>query len=212
MAGVFNAFLAYKFIKILTTPFEEQEAFSLGVIDLEGNVINKPKSRDEKKSFTTFHKIIFNLKKILARFPGGKSKIASYAAAMALLKENKEGLRPSDINLMENLLMDYINLQEEENRKDMLTEEIANTASPAALSGYNENPWKKTFAGMRVFKVKPEAYDKFLKGKKKYSRWEPFLRREDATELRSYIKRNPTSKVVLQDEKYGTMTILHRDL
>ena len=200
------------YLKILTTPFENQEAFDLGVIDDEGTVINKPKSRDEKRSYTTFHKIIFNLKKILAKFPGGKSRIASYAAAMALLKENKEGLRPSDINTMESLLMDYINLQEEETRNNMLTEEIANTASPAALADFNDNPFKKTFAGMRVFPVKSDAYNKFLKGKKKNSHWDPFLRREDATEIRSYIKRYPTTNIVLQDEQYGTMTILHRDL
>ncbi len=212
MAGVFNAFLAYKFIKILTTPFDEQEAFDLGIIDDEGTVINKPTSRDQKKSYTTFHKIIFNLKKILAKFPGGKSRIASYAAAMALLKENNEGLRPSDINVMENLLMDYINLQEEETRNNMLTEEIVNTASPAALGNFNANPFKKTFAGMRVFPVKSDAYNKFLKGKKKYSHWDPFLRREDSTEIRAYVKRYPTNKIVLQDEQYGTMTILHRDL
>ena len=87
MAGVFNAFLAYRFIKILTTPFDEQDTFAKGIIDDEGNVLKTSrdlKSRDEKKSFTTFHKIIFNLKKILAKFPGGKSRIASYAAALAL--------------------------------------------------------------------------------------------------------------------------------
>ena len=73
-------------------------------------------------------------------------------------------------------------------------------------------PWKPKFAGMRVFKVKPDAYSKFLKGKKKNSHWEPFLRREDASDIREYIKRNPKKKIVLQDEQYGTMFILQRDL
>lgn len=215
MAGVFNAFLAYKFIKILTSDWNKQDAFDHGIIDANGKVLKKSgelRSRKEKQAFTTFHKIIFNLKRILAKFPGGSSKIATYAAAMALLKENKEGLQDSDIVLMENLLIDYINLQEEKNHDSILTEEIANTASSAALGGYNENPWKKEFAGMRVFKVKPDAYEKFLKGKKKYSRWEPFLRREDASDIREYIKRNPKKRVVLQDEQYGTMFILQRDL
>jgi|TARA_B110000037_G_scaffold219078_1_gene283443 hypothetical protein len=219
MAGVFNAFLAYRFIKILTTPFDEQDAFAKGIIDDEGNVLKTSrdlKSRDEKKSFTTFHKIIFNLKKILAKFPGGKSRIASYAAAMALLKENEENLKRSDITLMEGLLIDYINLEEENYRDSIrgihLVEEIVNTASPVALANFNADPFKPTFAGMRVFKVKPDAYTKFLKGKKKNSHWEPFLRREDSSDLRAYIKRYPTNNIVLQDEQYGTMTILHRDL
>jgi len=215
MAGVFNAFLAYKFIKILTADWKQQDAFDLGIIDDNGKVLKKSgelKSRKEKQAFTTFHKIIFNLKRILAKFPGGSSKIATYAAAMALLKENEEGLQDSDIMLMESLLIDYINLQEDKQHNSMLNEEIANTASPAALASYNENPWKNEFAGMKVFKVKPDAYDKFLQGKKKYSRWEPFLRREDAADIREYIKRNPKKRVVLQDEQYGTMVILQRDL
>ena len=138
MAGVFNAFLAYKFIKILTSDWNKQDAFDLGIIDANGKVLKKSgelRSRKEKQAFTTFHKIIFNLKRILAKFPGGSSKIATYAAAMALLKENKEGLQDSDIVLMENLLIDYINLQEEKNHNSILTEEIANTASSAALAG-----------------------------------------------------------------------------
>jgi hypothetical protein len=215
MAGVFNAFLAYKFIKILTADWDKQDAFKFGIIDANGAMLKKSgqlKSRAEKQSFTTFHKIIFNLKRILAKFPGGSSKIATYAAAMALLKENDEGLKDSDVILMESLLIDYINLQEEKNHNSILTEEIANTASPAALAGYNEAPWKPKFAGMRVFKVKPDAYNKFLKGKKKNSHWEPFLRREDASDIREYVKRNPKKKIVLQDEQYGTMFILQRDL
>jgi len=82
MAGVFNAFLAYKFIKILTSDWNKQDAFDLGIIDANGKVLKKSgelKSRKEKQAFTTFHKIIFNLKRILAKFPGGSSKIATYA-------------------------------------------------------------------------------------------------------------------------------------
>ena len=104
MASVFNAYLAYQFIKILTTPWEETEAFKNGVIDATGKQLKKTgelKTQEQKKSFTIFHKIIFNLKRILSKFPGGKSRIASYAAAMALLKENNENLREDDLELLE---------------------------------------------------------------------------------------------------------------
>ena len=219
MAGVFNAFLAYKFIKILTSDWDKQDAFKLGIIDANGEMLKKSgqlKSRAEKQSFTTFHKIIFNIKRLLGQYPGGKSKIASYAAAMALLKENKDELQDSDIMLIENILIDYINLQESKRHTAKiladLREEIANTASSASLDGYNENPFKKQFAGMRVFNVKPDAYNKLVKGKKKNSHWDTFLRREDSNDIREYIKRNPTKKLVLQDEQYGTMFILQKDL
>ena len=36
MASVFNAFLAYKFIKVITTPWKEMEAFEHGIVDENG--------------------------------------------------------------------------------------------------------------------------------------------------------------------------------
>lgn len=139
MASVFNAYLAYQFIKILTTPWEETEAFKNGVIDATGKQLKKTgelKTQEQKKSFTIFHKIIFNLKRILSKFPGGKSRIASYAAAMALLKENNENLREDDLELLENLLIDYINKQEENlYESGMLMEDIANSVGDASNLG-----------------------------------------------------------------------------
>lgn len=45
----------------------------------------------EKDSYTILHRFVFNLKRLLGLLPGGKSKFASYAAALALLlKENKD--------------------------------------------------------------------------------------------------------------------------
>ena len=35
--------VAYKFIKILTTDFEDTDAFKLGVIDKDGNILKKRK-------------------------------------------------------------------------------------------------------------------------------------------------------------------------
>ena len=41
--GAVDAFIAYKFIKILTTPWKETEAYKLGIIDENGNVLRKRK-------------------------------------------------------------------------------------------------------------------------------------------------------------------------
>jgi len=215
MASVFNAYLAYQFIKILTTPWEETEAFKNGVIDATGKQLKKTgelKTQEQKNSFTIFHKIIFNLKRILSKFPGGKSRIASYAAAMALLKENNDNLREDDLELLENLLIDYINKQEENlYESGVLMEDIANSVGDASnLGNFIQDPYK--FSGMKIFKVDPDSYSKFMKGKKKYSRWDAFIRREDAVHIRQYIKNNPKKRIVLQDEKFGSMIILQRDL
>ena len=43
----------------------------------------------EKEAYTVLDRFIFNLKRLLQKIPGGKSKFASYAAAaILLLKED----------------------------------------------------------------------------------------------------------------------------
>ena len=77
-----------RFLRLLTTPWEETGAFKAGLIDDEGNKIKKPFTEKEKSVYNTFHRLVFNVKKLINKAPGGKSKIASYAAALFLIKEN----------------------------------------------------------------------------------------------------------------------------
>tara|TARA_Y100000389_G_scaffold200206_1_gene240138 strand:- start:10080 stop:10673 length:594 start_codon:yes stop_codon:yes gene_type:complete len=85
--------IAYRVIKLLVTPFKNQEAFKTGIIDADGKVL-KPyrllKTGAEKSSYTMLHRFVFNLKRILGKVGLG-SKIGSFAVALGLLlKEDKE--------------------------------------------------------------------------------------------------------------------------
>ena len=64
----------------------------MGIIDNRGKVLKKYKDLDtskEKEAYTVLDRFIFNLKRLLQKIPGGKSKFASYAAAaILLLKED----------------------------------------------------------------------------------------------------------------------------
>ena len=90
--------LAYtlRFLRLLTTKFEDTTAFKLGLIDKEGKKLRSPETSEEKSAYNTFHRLAFNLKKLLAKVPGGSSKFASYAAALFLIKE-KLDLRDKSI-------------------------------------------------------------------------------------------------------------------
>ena len=83
----------FRFLRLLTTPFENTEAFKQGIIDKDGNrnkefTLNTMDNRDKYKEFyTPFHRLVFNIKKVMAKAPGGGSRLASYAAALYLLKE-----------------------------------------------------------------------------------------------------------------------------
>ena len=89
-----DLFVAYRFLRILTTPWEDQEAFKLGIIDKDGKLLRKRntlKTQEEKKSFTLLHRLIFNLKRILHKIPGVRTKLGTYATALFLLKQHFAG-------------------------------------------------------------------------------------------------------------------------
>ena len=87
-----DLYYSFRFGKMLTTPFEDTDAYKLGIIDENGNRIKTKKvsTSEEKSAFTTFHRLVFNVKKLLEKLPGGQSRLASYAAALFLLKEKYE--------------------------------------------------------------------------------------------------------------------------
>lgn len=96
MSNVIDLYLAYRFLKNLVVPFDQWEAFKTGVIDKDGAILVSKDKRTyaQKDSFGYFDVISMNLKKLLGKLPGGSSAIASYAAALLLLKEyNKKEVK-----------------------------------------------------------------------------------------------------------------------
>ena len=91
-----------RFLKLLVTKFEDTGAYKAGIIDADGNKIKSfsmdtMDNRDAYRShYTAFHRLVFNLKKLMAKAPGGSSVVARYGAALALIKEHGE---LSDTNL-----------------------------------------------------------------------------------------------------------------
>ena len=93
MNRLLNAFVIFQFIKYLATPFDKTEAFKLGIIDEKGNYLKKQrdlKTTDEKKASNIFTRLVWNIKKLLEKLPFGKSKLASIATALFLIKEEIE--------------------------------------------------------------------------------------------------------------------------
>ena len=110
----------FRFLRLLTTPFEETEAFKLGIIDKDGKrnkefKLNTMDNRDKYKDYyTPFHRLVFNIKKIMAKAPGGSTRLASYATALYLLKE-KFGISDKRINeALEELGIDRLDFMSEQ--------------------------------------------------------------------------------------------------
>ena len=107
MGRAIDLFVTYRFLRLLTTPFKDTDAFKLGVIDDKGNRIRKPKSTQPavelatselKNSYTILHKLVFNIKKLFGKVPGLRTKTGTYAAALFLLKDTfKEHVEDPDM-------------------------------------------------------------------------------------------------------------------
>ena len=76
MGRAIDLFVTYRFLKLLTTPFEKTDAFKYGIIDNKGNRIKKEGSdqpakvlatADMQNSYTILHKLVFNIKKIFEK-------------------------------------------------------------------------------------------------------------------------------------------------
>jgi len=116
MGRAVDLFVTYRFLKLLTTPFEKTDAFKYGIIDADGHRIKIPKSTEPavklttsqlKNSYTILHKLIFNIKKLFGKVPGLRTKVGTYAAALFLLKDTfKEHVEDPD--MFEKEFMKYL--------------------------------------------------------------------------------------------------------
>ena len=106
MGRAIDLFVTYRFLRLLTTPFEDTDAFKFGIIDEKGNRIKKKSTKPEvelatselKNSYTILHKLVFNIKKIFNKVPGLRTKVGTYAAALFLLKDTfKESVDDPDM-------------------------------------------------------------------------------------------------------------------
>jgi hypothetical protein len=148
---IVDLFLVYQFIRRLATPFNKWKAYETGVIDDKGKILVKKKDRTDaqKKSWQIFDVMIANLKKLLAKIPGGSSRLASYVAALYLIREwnhftdgtlltedlNEEDLEES-LSVFNDLYVNYIT--EETNVKALITEAAAPRWKKAGPNGEKE--------------------------------------------------------------------------
>lgn len=105
MPSALDVFVAYKFIKQLATPWTKWQAYELGLIDDKGQRLKKTKTPEEKSAYPTWKVLVRNMKRIIDKVPGGKTKFGSFAASLFLLKEEM-GIQ--DVKILEAEFMNYL--------------------------------------------------------------------------------------------------------
>ena len=184
MGRAVDLFVVYRFLKLLVTPWQKQEAYKLGIIDKDGKALKKARDlgkESEKAAFTLLHRLVFNLKRIMNKIPGVRTQLGTYATALFLLKEyyNLDNIPEGEINkfLMENKLVSFDNNISEEvmgfgsmlpmgeyKLKDQVTaddEEI--DAQPGDIvSALEDTPPSDTILGVDVFPVIHKKSNKII--------------------------------------------------
>lgn len=144
MSNAVDVIVLYSLIKSISTPFNETEAHELGLIDERGKLLKRPKTREEKKAYSAFNRVVFNIKRILQRF-GLDKKYATYAGALLLMKEENTNYSSGANVIQEQLLNEYNEMVRTDGKTfAMLRDEIANVTGTAVV-GTGDDPvhWKQ---------------------------------------------------------------------
>jgi hypothetical protein len=83
--------IAVRLLYMLVTPFDKTEAYKLGIIDANGKILRKASSLttpEEKDAYNYLSRLVFNVKRLINKLPGGESKLKNIVAAYYLVKES----------------------------------------------------------------------------------------------------------------------------
>jgi uncharacterized Zn finger protein len=179
MGRAIDLFVTYRFVKLLTTPFEKTDAYKMGIIDKDGYRTDKILYKQaEQNAYTVLHKLVFNIKRIFAKVPGLRTRLGTYAAALFLLKDTfKEEmedpkvfekefmnfLKENDIEL-DDTIVEEVSLDNGKLSKGIyiLTQDVVATGEDSddvdALVGdevevFEDKPASDTILGVDVFSV-----------------------------------------------------------
>ena len=146
MAGkVLDLFLVYQFVKRLSTPWNKTEAFKLGLINEKGVKLKSAVSSEEQKAYAYYDRLVFNLKRLLEKLPGGKTRLGSFAAALFLMKEGVNEKEYTQSELAEGLYKEMTMLDESTTKKlnELMEDAPANVTGTGVVgTGDNQATWK----------------------------------------------------------------------
>ena len=82
----FDRYYATRVMYLLLMPFTQQKAFSLGIIDKNGNKVKEPVKEEEKRYYTELHQVCFEVKKLLNKIPSSEMRLKIAAMSLQILR------------------------------------------------------------------------------------------------------------------------------
>lgn len=211
-SAIVDNLIAYRVLSMLVKPFVETEAFKLGIIDAQGKNLIPAKdftTQEQKDAYNYLTRLVFNLKKIINKLPGGESKTKNIVAAFFLLKEAYKDRR---VNVNEEDLMRLVNLQDQGLtlvEEQLIVEDffLCEDGAPANVTGAAVSTdipvIKKKPKRFGRFIVNDDIYSKFSNGKAKFRKWSSYLNLENEGEkaIYDFARKNPNGVIILHNGK-----------
>jgi site-specific DNA-adenine methylase len=85
--------IAARLLYMLVTPFDHTDAFKYGIIDAKGKLLKHAKdlrTSSERDSYSYLTRLVFNIKRLINKLPGGESNLKNLVAAYYFVKEKYE--------------------------------------------------------------------------------------------------------------------------
>jgi hypothetical protein len=134
-----DLYFVFRFLRLLTMDYKKTDAYKFKIIDGKGKALRKSadlESVKEKAAYTMLHRMVFKIRRLIEKVPGGR--FISYAAALFLLKEQKDARIWTDDGYMKSKLMEFLDTDWEANAK-LLKEEVDNMDKKSFNSFLSEN-------------------------------------------------------------------------
>lgn len=210
MGQVIDNLIAYRVLSMLVKPFPETDAYKLGIIDSNGNNLIKVRdltTTEQKAAYNYLHRLVFNLKRLINKLPGGESKLKNLVAAFFLLREAYERRATTVeehrfVDLVSILDDGYVLVEYQLVVEDFL---MLSEDAPANVTGSGVSTdiptIKRKPKRFAKFTVNDDIYDKFASGKAKFRRWSHYLNLEDDGQklIYDFARKNPNGVIILHN-------------
>ena len=234
MPQLIDNLIAFRILYKLVQPFDKTDAFKLGIIDKNGKLLcstDSLRTDEEKDAYNYLTRLCFNLKRLLAKVPGGASMLGSLVAAYYLIKESVETHNFDEIEERFNTLLSENVCHVEEQllvekflvmlEDDLLTEEgeaPTNSVASGQMASFEKpigfkkrNNWKdlpKAF-GLTSFEISDKAYNGYKSAKAKGARWDSHLVPSDEDKdtydkIRQFAKTYPAKPILIKPKSHDS--------
>lgn len=101
LTGAATTFLIYKFATLLKTSFNKWDAYRLGIIDADGEILRDPENKKEKDAFTYLHKFVLKIRKIMIKYIRSERLLSLLIYGFLMKTESSQNI--ALVELQENL-------------------------------------------------------------------------------------------------------------